>query len=69
MKLRYVSIIVLCLALTGCQKTPDQSAVVSKADGLSQEVIAEPLKEGEKNMLDVPENWKFCELRSDDCLL
>ena len=28
--------------------------------------IAEPLKEGEKNMLDVPENWKFCELRSDD---
>ena len=66
MKLRYVSIIVLCLALTGCQKTPDQSAVVSKAGGLSQEVIAEPLKEGEKNMLDVPENWKFCELRSDD---
>ena len=35
------------LLLTGCQKTPDQSAVVSKAGGLSEDVIAEPLKDGE----------------------
>ena len=66
MKLKYISIILLCLTLIGCQKTPDQSAVVNKANGLSQEMIAESLGEGEKNILDVPENWQFCELRSDD---
>ena len=32
------------LLLTGCQKTPDQSAVVSKAGGLSEDVIAEPIE-------------------------
>lgn len=45
------------LLFTGCQKTPDQSAVVSKAGGLSEDVIAEPLKEGETQTLELPGHW------------
>ena len=47
------------LLLTGCQKTPDQSAVVSKAGGLSEDVIADILLDSlfEKQLADpVPEH-------------
>ena len=44
------------LLLAGCQKTPDQSAVVSKAGGLSEDVIADPLKDGETQTLNLPEH-------------
>ena len=36
----------LCIMLSGCQETPEESAVVSKADGISEAVVCEPLKEG-----------------------
>ena len=54
------------LLLTGCQKTPDQSAVVSKAGGLSDDVIAEPLKDGETQTLDLPEHWDTTVTWSND---
>lgn len=54
------------LLLTGCQKTPDQSAVVSKAGGLSEDVIAEPLKDGETQTLDLPEHWDTTVTWSND---
>lgn len=38
----------LCIMLSGCQETPEESAVVSKADGISEAVVCEPLKEGER---------------------
>ncbi len=54
------------LLLTGCQKTPDQSAVVSNAGGLSEDVIAEPLKDGETQTLDLPEHWDTTVTWSND---
>ena len=54
------------LLLTGCQKTPDQSAVVSKAGGLSEDVIADPLKDGETQTLNLPEHWDTTVTWSND---
>lgn len=64
--------IVLCMAmsfmliLSGCQKTPDKSSVVSKADGLSEELIAKPLESGETRTVDMPEHWSALEKKSND---
>lgn len=66
MKRKLCFIIALCFMLTGCQKTPDESAVVSKADGLREDVIAEPLAESEKVTLDVPSRWEMEDKRSND---
>ena len=49
----------LCIMLSGCQETPEESAVVSKADGISEAVVCEPLKEGEKRETGVPAHWEF----------
>lgn len=54
------------LSLNGCQKTPEKSAVVSKAGGLSEDVIAEPLTDGETRVVELPGHWKHSELRSND---
>lgn len=54
------------LLLAGCQKTPDQSAVVSKAGGLSDDVIADPLKDGETQTLNLPEHWDTTVTWSND---
>lgn len=66
MRRKLCLITVLCLMLTGCQRTPEESAVVSKADGLSEEIIAEPLEDAEKVTLDVPSRWEMEEKRSND---
>lgn len=64
--------IIVCLLMTstlllsGCQKTPDKSSVVSKADGLSGELIAAPLEAGEKRTIDMPEHWSASEKKSND---
>ncbi len=52
--------------LFGCQKTPEESSVVSKEDGISGSVVCEPLKEGEKRKTDVPTHWEFEEKKSND---
>lgn len=54
------------LLLSGCQETPDKSSVVSKASGLSDELIISPLKSGEKRNVDVPEHWSVTEKKSND---
>ena len=56
----------LCIMLSGCQETPEESAVVSKADGISEAVVCEPLKEGEKRETGVPAHWEFEEKKSND---
>lgn len=64
--------IIVCLLMTsalllsGCQKTPEKSSVVSKADGLSEELIADPLEAGEKRTIDMPEHWSALEKKSND---
>lgn len=49
MKKRIVALCFLLsstLFLFACQSTPEKSSVVSKADGLKEGAVAEPLKEG-----------------------
>ena len=38
----------LCIILSSCQETPEESSVVSKVDGISEAAVCEPLKKGEK---------------------
>ena len=64
-----VGIGITCVLLTGCQKTPEESAVVSKAGGLSENVIAKPLEEGETRENDIPAHWKLEEFRNKDRML
>lgn len=64
-----VGIGIACLILTGCQKTPEESAVVSKEDGLSKNVIAKPLVAGETREMDIPAHWQMEELRNKDRML
>ena len=64
--------IILCIVMTftlflsGCQKTPDKSSVASKADGLSEELIADILGPEEKQTVDLPEHWSVSEKKSND---
>lgn len=62
-------IVGICLTFTGCQKTPEESAIVSKAEGLSESVIAKPMKEGETRTYDIPSHWTMEELRNKDRFL
>ena len=64
-----VGIGITCVLLTGCQKTPEESAVVSKAGGLSENVIAKPLEEGETRENDIPAHWKMEEFRNKNRML
>lgn len=59
-------ILMVCIVLAGCQKSPEKSSVASKAEGLSKDVIAKALKEGEKKSLDIPEHWSMSEKKSND---
>ena len=52
--------------LSGCQATPDQSSVASKADGLDQEAVAEPMKDGGTIRVSIPDHWKDSEKRNKD---
>ncbi|MDO4339074.1 MAG: DUF6034 family protein [Eubacteriales bacterium] len=52
--------------ISGCQPTPEESAVVSKLEGLDKESIAEPLKNDETVTIDIPQPWKVSEKRSAD---
>ena len=44
----------LCIILSSCQETPEESSVVSKVDGISEAAVCEPLKKGEKRETNVP---------------
>lgn len=39
-------IVLVILLMTGCQETPEKSAVVDKSVGLDEELILKPLKRG-----------------------
>lgn len=66
MKKIFLIVLVLCIAITGCQKTPEKSSVVSKKGGLDKDLILEPFKNGEKRSTDIPEHWKMNENKSID---
>lgn len=52
--------------LSGCQETPEESAVVSRAEGLSEDAAAEPLKEGETQTIELPAKWEETKKWNDD---
>ena len=54
------------LTAGGCAETPQESAVISKADGLSETSVAKPMKEGETREIEVPGQWKVQEKRGND---
>lgn len=58
----------LCIGiglLAGCQRTPEKSSVVSKADGLDENVIADPLEKGQTRAVEMPEHWNAEDTSSD----
>lgn len=63
--LALVGICIVMLPLQGCQKTPEKSAVVSKVDGLDENVIIEPLDEGQTQQIEIPEHWEAEDTSSD----
>ena len=68
MKKSVLAIIVgeMCIILSSCQETPEESSVDSKVDGISEAAVCEPLKKGEKRETNVPTHWKFEEKKSND---
>lgn len=65
-KMMLCMVLIVMLFLTGCQTTPEKSSVASKADGLSEEFIAEPLGQGRLQKIDMPEHWSASEKKSND---
>lgn len=48
----------LCIVLLGgCQSTPEESAVVSRSEGLDPNSVAETLKSGEEISIEAPSHW------------
>lgn len=56
----------LCIILSSCQETPEESSVVSKVDGISEAAVCEPLKKEKMRETNVPTHWKFEEKKSND---
>ena len=52
--------------LAGCQETPDESAVVSRAGGLPKDAVIEPLADGETQTIELPDKWQQKEKWSKD---
>lgn len=52
------SVVLIGVLLIGCQKSPEKSAVVSKADGLDKEVVEAPLESEDVYLVDMPKQWK-----------
>ena len=56
-------IVLVILLMTGCQETPEKSAVVDKSVGLDEELILKPLKKGENRETDIPKQWNTVRLQ------
>ncbi len=52
------AVLLLCCFTTACQPTPEIPPVVNRAKGISPEMIAEPLPEGQIKELDAPKHWE-----------
>lgn len=59
----------ICVSSVACQKTPEESAIVNKSDGLNQSAIAQKLQAGEERKTDIPQHWKVNEKKSNDRVL
>ncbi len=50
-------LLTICCFTTACQPTPELSAVVNKADGITEDMIAEPSAENRLELADLPDHW------------
>ena len=55
-KILIMVIVILMLALSACQPTPDEDIVISKVDGVMEDELNSD--ETLKSKIDVPENWQ-----------
>lgn len=63
------AVVIGCCFFSGCQPTPEENAVVSRAEGLNEQVVAEPMQEGEKRETDIPAHWKKETLKNKNRML
>ena len=49
----------LCIILSSCQETPEESSVVSKVDGISEAAFCQPIKNVQNRHTNVTPNFKF----------
>ena len=52
--------------LAGCRETPEESAVASRAGGLPEDAVIEPLADGETQIIELPDKWQQTEKWSKD---
>ena len=66
---RAVALLLLTLSvamLAGCRETPEESAVASRAGGLPEDAVIEPLADGETQIIELPDKWQQTEKWSKD---
>lgn len=59
-------LIISLVMMSSCQQTPEKAPVVNKAEGLTDEMVAEPLNEGETKTVDAPSRWSDSLFRQDN---
>ena len=52
--------------LAGCRETPEESAVASRAGGLPEDAVIEPLADGKTQIIELPDKWQQTEKWSKD---
>ena len=60
-----IIILVICIGLVSCQKTPKERIVVDRSGGLPQESIIPREKNKVPKDLGIPEHWKETIVRND----
>ena len=59
-------LILSVIMLAGCRETPEESAVASRAGGLPEDAVIEPLADGETQIIELPDKWQQTEKWSKD---
>ena len=52
--------------LAGCRETPEESAVASRAGGLPEDAVIQPLADGKTQIIELPDKWQQTEKWSKD---
>lgn len=61
----FILLAAMLLNLTACVKTPEESIVTDKSEGLSEKNIIPKEKDGKEKKLNIPEHWKETITRKD----
>ena len=48
--------------LAGCRETPEESAVASRAGGLPEDAVIQPLVDGKTQIIELPDKWQQSKL-------